>query len=93
MKTLSRIVLAASVVVVAAGCSNKDKVDFKSIAAKPAPEMASTADRSVDIDANYAYMRNTNYRAFWDDLQRSLYLDNPSRLSPYPIVELSGNPR
>ena len=93
MKTLSRIVVAASVVVVAAGCSKQEKVDFKSIAAKPAPEKASTADRSVGIDANYAYMRNTNYRAFWDDLQRTIYLDNPSRLSPYPIVELSGNPR
>jgi uncharacterized lipoprotein len=93
MKTLSRLVLATSVVVVAAGCSNKEKVDFKSITRHPAPEMASTADRSEDIDGNYAYMRNTNYRGFWDDLQRSLYLDNPSRLSPYPIVELSGNPR
>ncbi|MHC4140829.1 MAG: hypothetical protein ACYSUF_02760 [Planctomycetota bacterium] len=92
MKTLSRIVLAASVVVVV-GCSKQEKVDFKSITAKPAPEMASTADRSVDMDGNYAYMRNTNYRSFWDDLQRTLYLDNPSRLSPYPIVQLSGNPR
>jgi len=93
MKTLFRIVLAASVVVVVAGCSSKDKVDFKSITAKPAPEMASMADRSDDMDGNYAYMRNTNYRAFWDDLQRAIYIDNPSRLSPYPIVELSGNPR
>ena len=92
MKTLSRIVLAVTVVVVAAGCS-KSKTSFESIAARPAPEMASTADRSVDMDKNYAYMRNTNYRAFWDDLQRAIYIDNPSRLSPYPIVDLSGNPR
>ena len=93
MKTLSRIALAATVVVIAAGCSGKSKTSFESIAAKPAPEMASTADRSVDIDKNYAYMRNTNYRGFWDDLQRAIYIDNPSRLSPYPIVDLSGNPR
>ncbi|MHC4081905.1 MAG: hypothetical protein ACYS15_19005 [Planctomycetota bacterium] len=93
MKTLSRIVLAATVAVVIGGCSQQEKVDFKSITRKPAPEMASTADRSADIDANYAYMRNTNYRSFWDDLQRTFYIDNPSRLSPYPIVEMSGNPR
>ena len=73
--------------------SSKDDVSFKSVTAKPAPEMSSTADRSVDMDANYAYMRNTNYRALWDDLQRMIYIDNPSRLSPYPIVDMSGNPR
>jgi hypothetical protein len=93
MKTLSRIFVAAMVAVAVTGCSSKDDVSFKSITAKPAPEMSSTADRSVDMDANYAYMRNTNYRALWDDLQRMIYIDNPSRLSPYPIVDMSGNPR
>ena len=93
MKTLSRTILAAMAVTAVAGCSRKDTVDFDAIAAKPAPEMSSTADRSVDIDANYAYMRNTNYRGFWDDLQRAIFIDNPSRLSPFPIVDTSGNPR
>ena len=93
MKTLSRIVLAVMIAAVIVGCSSKEDVSFKKIAGKPAPEMASIADRSVDIDKNYAYMRNTNYRGFWDDLQRAIYIDNPSRLSPYPIVDTSGNPR
>ena len=60
---------------------------------RPAPEMASTSDRWVDYADNYAYMRNTNQRSFLDDVNRALYLDNPSRLSPYPIVDQSGNPR
>ena len=34
MKTLSRIVLAATVVVVAAGCSKQPKTSFKDITAK-----------------------------------------------------------
>jgi len=93
MKILSRLFVAAIVAVAVTGCSSKEKVDFKSITRRPAPEMTSTADRSVDIDADYAYMRNTNYRGFWDDLQRMIYIDNPSHLSPYPIVDLSGNPR
>ncbi|MHC4220133.1 MAG: hypothetical protein ACYSU7_16940 [Planctomycetota bacterium] len=93
MKTLFRIVGAVMIAAVIVGCASKDDVSFKKIAGRPAPEMSSTADRSVDIDSNYAYMRNTNYRGFWDDLQRSLYIDNPSRLSPYPIVDTSGNPR
>ncbi len=93
MKYLSRIVLAATVAATAAGCSNPDKVDFKSITARPAPEMSATADRRVDMQAHYAYMRNVNYRALWDDLQRAIYVDNPSRLTPFPTVDMSGNPR
>jgi hypothetical protein len=93
MKTLIRIALAVTIAAVIAGCSSKENVSFNKIASRPAPEMSSTSDRNVDIDANYAYMRNTNYRGFWDDLQRALYIDNPTRLSPYPIVDMSGNPR
>jgi hypothetical protein len=93
MKILSRMFAAAIVVVAVTGCSSQEDVSFKSITRNPAPEMSSTADRSVDMDANYAYMRNTNYRGVWDDLQRMFYIDNPSHLSPYPIVDLSGNPR
>ena len=29
----------------------------------------------------------------WDDLQRAIYIDNPSRLTPFPTVDMSGNPR
>jgi hypothetical protein len=93
MKTLFRIVAAVMIAAVIVGCSSKNDVSFDKIAGKPAPELSSTADRSVDVKSNYAYMRNTNYRGFWDDLQRSLYIDNPSRLSPYPIIDASGNPR
>jgi hypothetical protein len=32
-------------------------------------------------------------RMFWDDLGRSLYTDQPSRLSPLPTTSLSGTPR
>ncbi len=59
----------------------------------PAPAMASTTDRWVDTANNYAYMRNTNQRGFIDDVNRTWYIDNPTRLSPWPIVDMSGNPR
>ncbi len=59
----------------------------------PAPAMASTADRWVDTADNYAYMRNINQRGFIDDINRTWYIDNPTRLSPWPIVDMSGNPR
>jgi hypothetical protein len=92
-KMLPRVVLAVMATVAVVGCSSEENVSFKAIAARPAPEMSSTAHRSVDLDKNYAYMRNTNYRGFWDDLRRMIYIDNPSRLSPYPIVDTSGSPR
>ena len=60
---------------------------------QPAPAMAGTTDRWVDGANNYAYMRNINHRGVVDDAARSFYVDNPSRLSPWPIVDMSGNPR
>jgi hypothetical protein len=92
MKHVSCII-GAALVAATVGCSSQEKVDFKSIAARPAPEMQSMADRPVDMDRHYAYMRNTNYRAFWDDLRRMFYVDNPSRLTPFPSIDTSGQPR
>ncbi len=94
MRTMIRVVCAAAVLALVAlgGCA-KNPVSFKQIAKHPSPELAATIDRPDDIKKNYAYMRNTNLRGFWDDLQRTIYIDQPSRLSPYPIVDASGNPR
>ena len=52
-----------------------------------------TADTRDEGEGHYAYMKNTNLRGFWDDVERALHLDHPSRLSPWPIVGVSGNPR
>ncbi len=60
---------------------------------RPAPAMASTTDRWIDAANNYVYMRNINQRGLLDDVNRTIYIDNPSRLSPWPIVDMSGNPR
>ena len=91
MRIPARIALAAAIAAACGGCHSK--TSFKAISNKPAPEMFSTADRGSDAAANYAYMRNTNYRSFWDDLGRALYIDQPMRLTPYPIVDAAGNPR
>jgi len=60
---------------------------------KPAPAMASTTERWVDLADTYSYMRNINQRGVIDDFNRLFYVDNPTRLSPWPIVDMSGNPR
>ncbi len=88
MKTAARL-LAVSLLFTAIGtmgCAHRYQN-------KPAPAMASTTNRWVDAADNYAYMRNTDQRGFIDDVNRTWYIDNPSRLSPWPIVDMSGNPR
>jgi hypothetical protein len=51
--------------------------------------MASTTNRWVDIADDYSYMRNINQRAVLDDWNRLWYTDNPSRLTPWPVVDQS----
>ena len=90
MKTIARLPVAALLFVAVAmgglGCAH----GYQN---KPAPAMAGTTDRWVDGANNFAYMRNINQRGVVDDAARAFYLDNPSRLSPWPIVDMSGNPR
>ena len=59
----------------------------------PAPAMASTTERWIDVADTYSYMRNINQRGVIDDFNRAFYIDNPTRLSPWPIADMSGNPR
>jgi hypothetical protein len=93
MKIPARLALAATLVAVCAGCNHKAKVSDKDIQNRPSPEMFSTSDRGSETANNYAYMRNIQHRSFVDDWNRTWLIDNPSRLSPYPIVDMSGNPR
>ena len=94
MKNGIRVALVGAIVAVGLmGCHSKDDVSFAAIRNRPAPEMQATANSKVDAQRNYAYMRNTNYRGLIDDFNRAFYIDNPSHLSPYPVVDTSGNPR
>ncbi len=90
MKIIARLLVVVLLFVAAAvgglGCAH----GYQN---KPAPAMASTTERWVDGANSFAYMRNINQRGVLDDAARAFYVDNPSRLSPWPIVDMSGNPR
>ena len=90
MKTIARLLVVVLLFVAASvgglGCAH----GYQN---RPAPAMAGTTDRWVDGANNFAYMRNINQRGVVDDAARAIYIDNPSRLSPWPIVDMSGNPR
>ena len=86
MKHLARFLPLLVIAVCGVGCAH----DYQN---HPAPAMASTTNRWIDAENNYVYMRNLNQRGGVDDINRAIYIDNPSRLSPWPIVDMSGNPR
>ena len=90
MKTVARLLVVALTVTAATfgslGCAHAYQN-------RPSPAMASTTDRWIDASNNYSYMRNINQRGVIDDFNRAVYIDNPTRLSPWPIVDMSGNPR
>jgi len=90
MKTVARSLVVALTMTAATlgglGCAH----DYQN---KPTPAMASTTERWVDQADSYSYMRNINQRGAIDDFNRAIYIDNPTRLSPLPIVDMSGNPR
>ncbi len=75
------------------GCSSKDDVSYSAIRGDLSPELRATADRTADYQRHRAVMADMNMRSIWDDWARTWYIDDPSRLSPYPIINISGNPR
>jgi hypothetical protein len=89
MKTLAVLGFAA-VAFLATGCS--DNTTYHSIRNNLTPELTGTAERKVDRDRNFHIAADSNWRQMNDDISRTFLLDNPSRLSPYPIVS-NGAPR
>ncbi len=88
--TLGSAVLAATTLV---GCNSTDDVSTNSILSNLTPELMGLDERPVDIKSHMAVTGNVDLRLFWGDLGRATYIDHPSRLSPYPIVYTSGQPR
>ncbi len=76
------------------GCSsNPERVSYGAITHNLTPELRGMQERPIDISRNMRVAQNQNWRMLSDDLGRVFYTDHPSRLSPYPIVDTSGNPR
>lgn len=75
------------------GCSDSNETSFDSIKGDPTPELLTQVERPVDAERNYAMMSNQNWRMFWQDIGRALYIDHPSRLSPVSAVYTSGQRR
>lgn len=81
-----RLMASATIFVLPAvliGCSSSGPQhagDIDSIRWDPSPAMHTLAERGSDRQNNHARMRDTNLRAFSEDIDSMFYLDRPSRL-------------
>lgn len=77
------LVLCAAAIIgsLVAGCGDK-----------LTPELQGITQRSIDVRYAGEMANNVNSREFSDDAGRVFYTDNPTRLSPYPIMFTSGQP-
>ncbi len=92
MRNLVKLFVIAVCLIVVSGCGSSRSTDFDSLRKNLTPELQGLTDRPVDNQRNFAVRENQNWRMFSDDLNRALFLDHPSRLSPYPILYTNGNP-
>jgi len=93
MKTSACLISFAALAVCLSGCNSDRDVSYKHITGHLTPELKGLAERPVDDHNAFAIASNEDLRMFWDDIGRSLYTDQPTRLSPFPITYTSGQPR
>jgi hypothetical protein len=94
MKNLVTIAAVTLAIAALGACkSNPNNVRYKQITSNLTPEMKGLSERPTDDHSAFANASNQNLRMFWDDIGRTLYLDTPSRLHPYPVINTSGQHR
>lgn len=93
MKSLFTLLAVAAFLAVPTGCNNQPNVRYKHLTGDLTPEMKGLSERPTDDHSAFAVASNQNLRMFWDDIGRALYLDTPSRLHPFPVINTSGQSR
>lgn len=89
---LAAIAVGAAALI--AGCqTGVNNTSYGHITRNLTPELKGASQRQVDNRNARMYAENTNMRLLSDDLARTFLLDHPVRLSPFPIVDASGQPR
>lgn len=76
------IVLGAGALALA-GCGGPTSKQH--IRIHPTPELQTLYEREDDVANALALMRNENWRMFWEDWGRVMYVDRASRLTPEPM--------
>jgi hypothetical protein len=90
MKILCACITSALIATALTGCNKH--VKHKQITHDLTPELHGIAMRKSDAHNGFAITSNSNLRLLSDDLARTFYTSTPTRLTPYPIVNNSGQP-
>ncbi len=93
MKTLISIVTVSALATFLGGCHDPKNVSYGHITGDLSPELKGLSERPTDDHTAFMVSQNQNLRMLSDDFGRALYLDQPSRLHPYPIMSTGGQPR
>jgi len=83
-KRIFSVCAAALLAVSIVGCSN-NKIDGRSVRRDMSPELRTTAATHEQQKNTQARAIDTTMRQIWDDLDKIFLVDQPSRLSRYPI--------
>jgi len=81
MKTLASLAIVSAALLLS-GCGQS-----------LSPKMAGLSQTKNEAKASRAVAVNSNWRMLNDDWRRMWLTDNPSRLSPMPVTDTSGQPR
>lgn len=91
-----RLISALSTSFIFFGCSTilpaNDYAEYKDVH-NLTPELEGLTKTPVQNDVTLGTTRNQNNRMLYDDIRRALHINQPSSLSPYPVVKTSGTPR
>jgi len=82
MKTHASLTVLSAACLLVAGCSQS-----------LSPKMSGLAQTKSEARTNKRVAINQNLRMVSDDWRRMWLTDNPSRLSPFPVMDTSGQPR
>jgi hypothetical protein len=75
------------------GCGPKDPVAWHNLKNNLTPELAGVSESKLDQERDLAVVNNLSWRAFSDDWGRFWLLDQPTQLTPYPVINTGGNPQ
>ena len=86
MNHILRYTLTIATLVLLTGCT-RNRVGLDNVT----PSMATLSQTYTDVNVDLEMVDNQNNKMFEEDLGRVWYTNRPSRLSPLPVVNTTGN--
>jgi len=88
MNTILRYTFSVTALLLFTGCNEQQK-----IMTDITPSMKTLSQTHTEVQMDLDVTENQNLRMAEEDLGRVWYTNRPSRLSPFPVVNTTGNPQ